>query len=128
VLGRPTCFVVDHGHVYMSVCILQVGDGGEQKPWRSLALVGKWLAISKKVVLQKLKDPEASVLLGGPRFFTRISPERCPAPTPAGPGSRRTGEKGHAQSTPLLRIMSQPLASSRPRYVLTWWLCLDSHD
>ena len=70
----------------MSIClsgILQVGDGGEQKPRRHLSLVGMWLGISKKVALQKPRDPEASVLLGGARFVTRSSPEHRPAPLQA---------------------------------------------
>lgn len=44
--------------------------GVEQKPRRYLSLVGMWLGTSRKPALQKLRDPEASVLLGGARFVT----------------------------------------------------------
>lgn len=107
---------------------------GVSKSHGVMSLLGMWLGISKKVALQKLWDPEASVLVSAVRFVTRISPEPrpapLPAPTPASSGARGRyiGEKGYAQSAPSLRIMSQPLASSRLRNFLTRWLCLDHHD
>lgn len=119
----------------MSIClssILQVVDGGKQKPWCYLSLVGTWLGISRKVALRKLWDPEASVLLDGAGFVTRVSTVQPrfqhPPQLPAWPRSRYVGEKGHVQGAPLLRIMSQPLASSRVRNFLTWWLCMHCHD
>lgn len=105
-----------------------------KKPRCYLSLVAMWLGISKKECYKSCETQKHRCCwveqgLSHASAQSTICPHFQPQlQLPAGPRSRSVRRKGQVQSAPLLRKMTQPLASSRVRSFLTSWLCLDPRD